>query len=86
MTAPIINVLRKEYPELFDEELKEKVLYEAGQAVKYECEIIEWIVNGYGHETLNTPLLTNFLIIFNLASFSKYSETLLRFLVNGFTM
>ncbi len=59
--AKIINVLRKEYPEIFDDELKEKVLYEAEQAVKYECEIIEWIVNGYGHETLNTPLLTNFI-------------------------
>ena len=59
--AKIINVLRKEYPELFDEELKEKILYEAEQAVKYECEIIEWIVNGYNHEKLNTPLLINFI-------------------------
>lgn len=59
--AKIINVLRKEYPELFDDELKEKILYEAEQAVKYECEIIEWIVNGYKHEKLNTPILINFI-------------------------
>ncbi len=58
--AKIINVLRKEYPELFDKELEEKVLYEAEQAVKYECEIIEWIVNGYEHEKLNSPLLQEF--------------------------
>lgn len=59
--AKIINVLHKEYPELFDDELKERVLYEAEQAVKYECQIIEWIVNGYKHEKLNSPLLMNFI-------------------------
>jgi ribonucleoside-diphosphate reductase beta chain len=56
----LINAIKKEHPELFDKELKEKILYEAEQAVKYECEIIEWIVNGYGHETLNSPLLMEF--------------------------
>ncbi len=57
----IINVLRKEYPELFDQELEEKVLQEATQAVKYECEIIDWIINGYDDEHLNAPLLKNFI-------------------------
>lgn len=57
----LINVIRSEYPELFDDELKEKILYEAEQAVKYECEIIEWILNGYNHEYLNTPLLQEFI-------------------------
>lgn len=59
--AKVINAIRKECPELFDDELKEKVLYEAEQAVNYECQIIEWIVNGYGHDKLNTPLLINFI-------------------------
>lgn len=59
--ARIINTVRKEYPELFDKELEEKVLYEAEQAVKYEFEIIEWIVNGYDKEKLNSPLLKEFI-------------------------
>ena len=59
--AKIINVIRKEYPEFFDKELEDKVLYEAEQAVKYEFEIIEWIVNGYGHEKLNSDLLKEFI-------------------------
>ncbi len=58
--AKVINVLKKEYPDLFDEELKEKILYESEQAVKYECEIVDWIVNGYDHETLNATLVKEF--------------------------
>lgn len=56
----LIEVLKGEHSELFDQELKDKVLYEAGQAVRYECEIIEWIINGYGHEELNSNLLKEF--------------------------
>jgi ribonucleoside-diphosphate reductase beta chain len=56
----LINTIKEEHPELFDEELKEKILYEADQAVKYECEIIEWIVNGFQHDRLNSPLLMEF--------------------------
>jgi ribonucleoside-diphosphate reductase beta chain len=57
----LINTIRQEHPELFDEELEKKVIYEAGQAVKYEFEIIDWIVNGYDHEFLNSDLLKNFI-------------------------
>jgi ribonucleoside-diphosphate reductase beta chain len=56
----IINVIRKEHPELFDDELKEKIAHEANEALKYEMQIIEWIVNGYGAEKLNSPLLKEF--------------------------
>ena len=56
----LINVIRKEHPELFDEELKEKVVHEANEALKHEMHIIEWIVNGYGAEKLNSPLLKEF--------------------------
>lgn len=56
----LINVIKEEHPELFDDELKDKILYEAEQAVKYECEIIEWIVNGFEDEYLNSPLLMEF--------------------------
>lgn len=57
----IINTIRKEYPELFDEDLKNKILFESSEAVKYECEIIDWIVNGYKHEHLNSNLLKEFI-------------------------
>lgn len=57
----LINVIKKEYPDLFDVELEEKILYEAGEALKYECEIVDWIINGYGNETLNSELVKNFI-------------------------
>ena len=59
--ATIINQIRAEHPELFDEELEKKILHESEQAVQYECEIVDWIVNGYGHETLNSGLLKQFI-------------------------
>jgi len=57
----IINTIKQEYPELFDQELEDKILYESKEAVKYECEIIDWIVNGYGNEYLNSNLLKEFI-------------------------
>ena len=57
----IINTIKEEHPELFDEELKKKILHEAKDAIKYECQIIEWIVNGYEHEKLNSNLLKEFI-------------------------
>jgi ribonucleoside-diphosphate reductase beta chain len=56
----LINVVRSEYPEIFDEELQTKILYEAKEAVKYECQIIEWIVNGYNHGKLSSDVLKEF--------------------------
>ena len=57
----LINVMRKEYPELFDEELEQKILKESEEAVKYEMQIIEWIVNGYKSEKLNSEVLREFI-------------------------
>ncbi len=57
----IINVMRKEYPELFDEELENKIISEAKEAIKYELQIVEWIVNGYKSEKLNSQLLKEFI-------------------------
>lgn len=57
----LINTIKNEHPELFDEELETKILYEAQEALKYECQIVEWIVNGYGHEYLNSDLLKEFI-------------------------
>lgn len=57
----IINTIRDEYPELFDEQLQNKIEHEAKEAVRYECEIIDWIVNGYKHDKLNSNLLKEFI-------------------------
>lgn len=57
----IINVIRKEYPELFDEDLENKIAYESQEAVKYELQIIEWIVNGYKSDNLNSEVLKEFI-------------------------
>jgi ribonucleoside-diphosphate reductase beta chain len=57
----LIQAIKEEHPELFDEELKAKILHEAEQAVKYECEIVEWIVNGYEHDKLNSVIVKEFL-------------------------
>jgi ribonucleoside-diphosphate reductase beta chain len=57
----LINVIKSEYPEIFDDELKNKILYEAQEAVIYECEIVEWIINGYDHDKLNSVLLKEFI-------------------------
>jgi ribonucleoside-diphosphate reductase beta chain len=57
----LINVIRKEHPELFDEALEEKIRHEAMDALKYELQIVEWIVNGYGEEKLNSGILNEFI-------------------------
>lgn len=57
----LINVIRKEHPELFDKELEEKILAEAQDALKYEMQIVEWIVNGYDSEKLNSNILKEFI-------------------------
>jgi ribonucleoside-diphosphate reductase beta chain len=57
----LINVIRKEHPELFDEDLEEKIRHEATDALKYELQIVEWIVNGYGAEKLNSKILNEFI-------------------------
>jgi ribonucleoside-diphosphate reductase beta chain len=57
----IVKTIRKEHPEFFDEQLEAKIAHEAEQAVKYEMEIIEWIVNGYGEDKLNSPVLKEFI-------------------------
>jgi ribonucleoside-diphosphate reductase beta chain len=57
----IINTIRKEYPELFDEELEEKIIFEAGEAFKSEAKIVDWMVNGIQEDGLNAPLLKEFI-------------------------
>jgi len=57
----IINTIREEMPELFDEELEERILDEANQAYKAEAKIVDWMVNGYEEEGLNANILKEFI-------------------------
>ena len=57
----IINTIREEMPELFDEELEERILDEANQAYKAEAKIVDWMVNGYQEEGLNANILKEFI-------------------------
>lgn len=56
----IVNTIREEYPELFDEELTEKIIKEAREAFVSESEIIDWMVNGIQEEGLDASTLKEF--------------------------
>jgi ribonucleoside-diphosphate reductase beta chain len=56
----IINTIRDEYPELFDDELVEKILEEAKEAYAAESKIIDWMVNGIQEEGLSAVILKEF--------------------------
>ena len=57
----IINTIREEYPELFDEDLEQKILHEAEEAYKAEAKIVDWMVNGIQEEGLTAPILKEFI-------------------------
>lgn len=53
----IINTIREEHPELFDEELEEKIAQEAQEALKAEGKIVHWMVNEIDEDALSEPIL-----------------------------
>tara|TARA_R110000772_G_scaffold20140_4_gene55954 strand:- start:3098 stop:4072 length:975 start_codon:yes stop_codon:yes gene_type:complete len=59
--AKIINTIREESPELFDDELKERIINEAGEAFKAEAKIVDWMINGYQKEALDSDVLKEFI-------------------------
>lgn len=56
----IINTIREEHPELFDEELVNRIVGESNEAFKAESKIIDWMVNGYQETGLNADILKTF--------------------------
>jgi ribonucleoside-diphosphate reductase beta chain len=56
----IVNTIREEYPELFDEDLTDKIVKEAREAFESESEIIDWMINGIQEEGLNAATLKEF--------------------------
>lgn len=57
----IINEIKKEHPELFDEELINRILHESDEAIKSECDIIDWIIGDYDENGLNGNILKEFI-------------------------
>ena len=57
----IINTIREEHPELFDEELEQRILQESRAAFDAESQIVDWMVNGYEEKGLDAPILKEFI-------------------------
>jgi ribonucleoside-diphosphate reductase beta chain len=57
----IINTIRKEYPDLFDKELTNKILEESREAFIAESKIVDWMVNGINEPSLSAPILKEFI-------------------------
>jgi len=57
----IINTIREEHPELFDEELTERIVAAAHEAFKSESKIVDWMVNGINEPGLSAPILKEFI-------------------------
>jgi ribonucleoside-diphosphate reductase beta chain len=57
----IINTIREEHPELFDEELTERIVTAAHEAFKSESKIVDWMVNGIDVPGLSAPILKEFI-------------------------
>ena len=57
----IINTIREEYPELFDEELEDRISHEAEQAFESESKIVDWMINGIDEKSLSAPILKEFI-------------------------
>lgn len=57
----LINTLREEYPELFDEELESRIAEECVESVKAESHVIDWILDGYSVDGLDSQILKNFI-------------------------
>lgn len=57
----LIQVLRSEYPELFDEELKDKVIHEAKMAFQSESKIVDWMLGNYEGIRIDKDILKEYI-------------------------
>lgn len=57
----IINTLREEYPELFDEELQQRIERECIDSLKAEAKVIDWIMGDYKVPGLDASILKAFI-------------------------
>ena len=57
----LLNQIRAEHPEIFDEEFTERIRAEAEEAFKAESAIIKWILDGYSNEFLSSPIILSYI-------------------------
>jgi ribonucleoside-diphosphate reductase beta chain len=57
----LINTIKKEYPELFDKDLEDKILHEAQEAYKAECKIVDWMLSGYVGTRISSDIIKGFI-------------------------
>jgi len=57
----IINTIREELPELFDDDLEQKIAHEANEAFKSESAIVDWIIGEYVGEGISSDILKEFI-------------------------
>lgn len=59
----LLNQIRLEHPELFDEEFSQKIQEEVQEAFKAESDLIDWILSGYENEFLSPAILKGYIKI-----------------------
>lgn len=57
----LINVIRKEHPELFDLELEKLIKWEAQEAFLAESRLIDWMIEDFKEDKLNSEILKEFI-------------------------
>lgn len=57
----IIHVARAFHPELFDDELENKIIEEVNEALLAEEKLVQWILQGYSNEFLSQEILTTYI-------------------------
>jgi len=57
----LVNTIRQEHPELFDEELEARILNEAGEAFKAESKIIDWIIGDWKDKRISAEVLKEYI-------------------------
>lgn len=57
----LLNEIKKESPELFDEEFANRIKEEVLEACKSESELIKWLLNGYENEFLSEDILITYI-------------------------
>jgi ribonucleoside-diphosphate reductase beta chain len=57
----LINTLREEYPELFDEELQNRIIHECNESLIAEGNVIDWILGDFAVDGLNSYILKTFI-------------------------
>lgn len=57
----LLKQIKTEYPEVFDDEFKQRIKEEAKEALDAEVKLISWMLQGYSNDFLSQDILENFL-------------------------